>query len=132
MPCTAPVRSPFSSFVPLLKISAAEAPASSAFADFTPKSQVPRWMSAIAPSGKSAKSSGSQPLLLSVSVGSAGARSLSTTTTSWSVTVPDPEKVMVAKSSPGEYVVASGEVCASVLGLFSWKNGNGKVCTFGL
>ncbi len=41
----------------------AEAPALIAFWIFTTKSQVPRWTSAIAPTGKPAKSAASQPLV---------------------------------------------------------------------
>ena len=42
----------------------AEAPAACAFSAFTAKAQVPRWISAMLPAGKPAKSAASQPLVL--------------------------------------------------------------------
>ena len=48
---------------PSLKITTAAAPASWAFAAFSPNVQVPRWTSATAPAGKPAKSASSQPLV---------------------------------------------------------------------
>ena len=49
---------------------AAAAPAAAAFATFSPKVQVPRWITAMPPLGKPAKSAAEQPLvLLGVGVG---------------------------------------------------------------
>ncbi len=73
---------------------AAPAPASPAFATFCANEQLPRCISAIAPAGKPAKSSASQPL----EEVSEGLTSVSTTTTS-SVTSPEPAYSITAKSS---------------------------------
>ena len=48
---------------PWLKNSTPTAPAAAAFSALTTKLQAPRWISAMLPSGKPAKSSGSQPLV---------------------------------------------------------------------
>ena len=68
----------------------ATAPASSAFCAFWPKSQVPRWTTAIAPSGKPAKSAASQPDVL-LPAGPGGSTT-STSTSSPVTSSPDPEK----------------------------------------
>lgn len=52
-----------SSVLPWLKMITPAAPAAAAFSAFCSKLQVPRWISAIEPAGKLAKSSASQPLV---------------------------------------------------------------------
>ena len=113
--------------MPRLKISAADAPASSAFCALTAKSQVPRWISAMSPSGKPVKSSGSQPL----SEVSLGVKSVSTTVTG-AVTSPEPEYSMIEKSSPSTYGVGVGLVCSSVVGVSSLKAMKSNSSTRGL
>ena len=49
--------------LPWLKMMTADAPASCALIALTPNSHVPRWTSAMLPTGKFAKSASSQPLV---------------------------------------------------------------------
>jgi hypothetical protein len=79
---------------PSLKITTATAPAAWAFATLTEKLQLPRWMTAMLPGVKPAKSAASQPLVELLSVGPGGIW----TSTNWAgaVTFPVPEKVKVA------------------------------------
>ncbi len=80
-----PATTPSSPGRPVLKISTADAPAACALAAFTPKVHVPRWISAMFPAVKPAKSSVSQPLVL--------ASRAPVVSTAWTgaVTVPEPE-----------------------------------------
>ena len=82
---------------PLLKMMTADAPAAAALAALVPKVQVPRWISAMLPGTKPAKSAASHPLVLS-DVG-AGGFDISTGWTT-AVTSPLPEYCSVPKSGP--------------------------------
>jgi hypothetical protein len=70
---------------PWLKMITARAPAASALSAFCANGHVPRWISAIAPAGKPAKSAASQPLVFA----RGGTRLMSTATTG-AVTSPKP------------------------------------------
>ena len=105
-------------------IATAEAPAAIAWSVLRAKVQPPRWISAMFPSGKPAKSSGSQPLPTpsdSVSTGVAAA-----------VTSPAPEYCIVAKSSPGVKARCSGAVCPKTGSDSSCQKSNVKSWIFGL
>ena len=100
------------------------APAASAFATLSAKKQVPRWMSAMFPATKPAKSAASQPLVEVFSTG-AGGRIRSTPWTA-AVTSPLPEYVIVANPSKARctYSRGVGAICSSSGTASSWKNGN--------
>jgi hypothetical protein len=106
---------------PRLKITAAAAPAACALSAFTRNVQVPRCIKAIRPATKPEKSLASQPLVLvwfGVAVVSTGC--------TFVVTSPDPEYVIVKKSTVSWYGFAFGETCSSFGAASSWKNANGN------
>ena len=118
VPVTRPERR---SVLPWLKMMTAEAPASCALIALTPNSQVPRWMSAMAPTGNPAKSLSSQPL---VTGSRGGARTMSTGTT-FAVTSPYPVPVKI----PLPYSAETGATCSSRGGGTNVKS-NGSSSTF--
>ena len=62
VPARDPLKRPVRPGLPSLKITAADAPAASAFATFWAKVQVPRWIRAMLPGMNPAKSEAAQPL----------------------------------------------------------------------
>jgi hypothetical protein len=79
-------RSVRSGAFPSLKMTTRTAPAAWAFAAFSPKVQVPRWITAMFPAGKLAKSLASQPLVDPPTGGITGSM-----TVIGAVTSPEPE-----------------------------------------
>ena len=102
----------------------AAAPAAFAFLALSPNGHVPRWISAIDPGVKPAKSDASQPLVLDGS-GVGGTVTSIGTILAWAV--PLPEYCMTLKSS-SPYVFGDGDTRASDAGAVSSKYGKVKVC----
>ena len=71
VPARLPLKRPVRPGLPSLKMTAAEAPAASAFATFWAKVHVPRWIRAMLPGTNPAKSEAAQPLA-ELGVGVAG------------------------------------------------------------
>ena len=91
------VRSSASVTWPSLKMITALAPAAMALLALTTKSQVPRWISAMLPAGKPAKSVASHPL---DELGSGVGGRVRSTGVTGLVTSPLPEYSMTSMSSP--------------------------------
>src|SRR5262249_21817199 len=104
---------------PRLKMTAAVAPAGWAFVAFGADVHVPRCLRAVAPRGKVAKSELSHPLVL-VEV---GCPVVSTGTMS-AVVFPDPEYIIVKKSTFGAKTRALGETRSKAGVAVSRKNAN--------
>ena len=92
---------------PSLKMITAVAPAASALSVFAANVHVPRWIRAMLPGGKPAKSAASQPLVEPPVLGL-----LTSTAQSPAVTSPLPKYCIVWKSGPSTHVVGVGDTCA--------------------
>ncbi len=101
-------------------MTAALAPAARAFCAFVAKVHEPRCINAIAPDGKPLKSAVSQPLVF------AHGCPVVSTGTMRAVVFPDPEYVIVKKSTSGAKTCGSGEIRSNAGVASSWKNANSK------
>src|SRR5262245_56954441 len=100
-------------------MTAAVAPALNAFWALIAKVHPPRCINAIAPAGKVPKSDDSQPLVLT-----APGVAVVSTGTMRAVGFPDPEYVIVKKSTSGVKTCGCGKVRANAGVASSWKNAN--------
>ncbi len=102
-------------------MTAALAPAARAFCAFVAKVHAPRCINAIAPDGKPLKSAVSQPLVFAP-----GCPVVSTGTMGAVIVFPDPEYVIVKKSTSGAKTRGWGEIRSKVGVATSRKNANWK------
>src|SRR4029079_3980777 len=111
VPARLPEKRPARPGLPSLKMTAAEAPAASAFATFGAKVQVPRWIRAMLPAVNPAKSEAAQPL---AELG-AGVAGTTMPPAGWSFAVTEPTTCPGLNSVPIPKLRGVGE--------FSWNTG---------